>query len=374
MKKAIVGIISAAMIFSASIGVFAVNSTVSIENGEKNVAPVTYTYDSEKAGETVKTIKSLMTNLSDLTDEHTITQTFTIISESAGAKPVEMKLRLSMPQESTMQPAMTADDYSALEYYNIKITDDEGKVIYPKEDNNIKDKTAYRDISLGTLNKLSGSESQKYNVEVSVNKEFNRASVKRAAEKLDWSIVSNTYVQQSTPAPVPSESTITPAPLVTVVPATQTPAPNVSENKNGVITVSAGEYICGEDIPQGRYTMTGSGKVRVYKEGGGLKATVVLKNKGDKANGSEEYIINLLDGEKVVADSEIKLTPNASATPTPKSTKSSTVKATATPKAGTNSKTNPKTGDAAPIALVSIVGILAIGAVVVIEIKKRREF
>ncbi len=374
MKKAIVDIISAAMIFSASIGVFAVNSTVSIENGEKNVDPVTYTYDSEKAGETVKTIKSLMTNLSDLTDEHTITQTFTIISESAGAKPVEMKLRLSMPQESTMQPAMTADDYSALEYYNIKITDDEGKVIYPKEDNNIKDKTAYRDISLGTLNKLSGSESQKYNVEVSVNKEFNRASVKRAAEKLDWSIVSNTYVQQSTPAPVPSESTITPAPLVTVVPATQTPAPNVSENKNGVITVSAGEYICGEDIPQGRYTMTGSGKVRVYKEGGGLKATVVLKNKGDKVNGSEEYIINLLDGEKVVTDSEIKLTPNASATPTPKSTKSSTVKATATPKAGTNSKTNPKTGDAAPIALVSIVGILAIGAVVVIEIKKRREF
>ncbi len=374
MKKAIVGIISAAMIFSASIGVFAANSTVSIENGEKNVDPVTYTYDSEKAGETVKTIKSLMTNLSDLTDENTITQTFTIISESAGAKPVEMKLRLSMPQESTMQPAMTVDDYSALEYYNIKITDDEGKVIYPKEDNNIKDKTAYRDISLGTLNKLSGSESQKYNVEVSVNKEFNRSSVKRAAEKLDWSIVSNTYVQQSTPAPVPSESTITPAPLVTVVPATQTPAPNVSENKNGVITVSAGEYICGEDIPQGRYTMTGSGKVRVYKEGGGLKATVVLKNKGDKVNGSEEYIINLLDGEKVVTDSEIKLTPNASATPTPKSTKSSTVKATATPKSGTNSKTNPKTGDAAPIALVSIVGILAIGAVVVIEIKKRREF
>ena len=122
MKKAIVGIISAAMIFSASIGVFAANSTVSIENGEKNVDPVTYTYDSEKAGETVKTIKSLMTKLSDLTDEHTITQTFTIISESAGAKPVEMKLRLSMPQESTMQPAMTADDYSALEYYNIKIT------------------------------------------------------------------------------------------------------------------------------------------------------------------------------------------------------------------------------------------------------------
>ena len=99
-----------------------------------------------------------------------------------------------------------------------------------------------------------------------------------------------------------------------------------------------------------------------------------MKNKGDKVNGSEEYIINLLDGEKVVTDSEIKLTPNASATPTPKSTKSSTVKATATPKSGTNSKTNPKTGDAAPIALVSIVGILAIGAVVVIEIKKRREF
>ena len=70
-----------------------------------------------------------------------------------------------------------------------------------------------------------------------------------------------------------------------------------------------GEYICGEDIDPGRYAMTGNGKVHVYTENGELKSTIALKDKNSSANGVEEYLINLTDGEKIKVESETKFTP-----------------------------------------------------------------
>lgn len=154
------------------------------------------------------------------------------------------------------------------------------------------------------------------------------------------------------------------------------PSASVVENKNGVMTLSAGEYLCGKDIPAGRYVMSGSGRVRVYSGDGTVKSTVALKEKGENVNGVEEYIVNLLDGEKLSADSTVTLQPHtASATSSPKPTKTpSAAKATATPKAETSDKTNPKTGDAAPIAIVFAVGLMSIAAVVFIEIRKRNQY
>lgn len=55
--------------------------------------------------------------------------------------------------------------------------------------------------------------------------------------------------------------------------------------------------------------MTGNGKVHVYTENGELKSTIALKDKNSSANGVEEYLINLTDGEKIKVESETKFTP-----------------------------------------------------------------
>ena len=103
-------------------------------------------------------------------------------------------------------------------------------------------------------------------------------------------------------------------------------------------------------------------------------------DKNSSANGVEEYLINLTDGEKIKVESETKFTPyTATATAKPKATSTAssstkaTTKPTATPKTTAKpSKNNPKTGDNTPIVALVSVGILAAGAFVFIEIKKRK--
>lgn len=364
MNKVFAGIITAAVFFSVSVNAFAAVSTVTVENNDTASKPITYTYNSEKQGETEKSIKPLMTELQNLYKKGKITQKITVKSESAGKRNVSMTLRLSLQDKA--DEALTQSEKDALAYYDIKVTDSNGQILYSEDNGDYK--KGNRDIPLGILNKLSDTESQTYDITISVNKELDKASVKNDADKLDWSIVSDVYI------PV-DEVTPKPASIVTSAP-TIVPSSAVVENKNGVITFSAGEYLCGKDIPAGRYVMSGSGKVRVYSPDGAVKSTVALKNKGENINGVEEYIVNLSEGEKLSAEADITLTPHTSkATASPKPTKTpSASKATATPKAGTSSKTNPKTGDAAPIAIVFALGIMSIAAVIFIEINKRNQY
>ena len=133
--------------------------------------------------------------------------------------------------------------------------------------------------------------------------------------------------------------------------------------------------------------MTGDGKVHVYTSEGVLKTTIALKDKDDTSSkGVDEYLINLLEGEKVAVESDTQFTPYTAskATSSPKPTSSpkvsaspktaSKTSATATPKAAAaNNKNNPKTGDSAPIVGVSALGIIALGAFAFITIKKRKE-
>lgn len=363
MNKIFTGIASAAMILSLTVSAFAANSTITVENGDADSKPVTYTYDSDKSEEVVKPIKPLMTELSNLSKRDKVTQTITVKSESAGKRNVGVKLRLSIPRKTTQ--TLTQAEKDSLACYNISISDSEGEIVYSEDNGEYKD--GNRDIPLGTFNKLSDTDSKTFDITVAVNKELDKASVKNAAAQLDWSIVSDVFIPAEEVTPTPT-ATVTAAPAATSATA-------VVENKNGVMTLSAGEYLCGKDIPAGRYVMSGSGKVRVYSADGTLKSTVALKGKGENANGVEEYIVNLIDGEKIATDTTITLQPHTStATPTPKPSKSpSAARATATPKSAA-SKTNPKTGGAAPIALVSAVGLMSIAAVVFIEIKKRNQY
>ena len=390
MKKLLCSVMATVIFVCMSASVMAASSSVSIKNNVAGSKPVTYTYDSDKSGEIVKSIKSLMTKLSDLSKQDSVVQTLTISSETAGTAPVSFKLRLSVPDNasSTAKPEAvktpSPEQYSALEYYNIQITDTKGNVIYSyEEDEKNEQQKTYKDIPLGVLNSSSRSENKIFNITLSINKDLKKSSIAKNAEKLDWSIVSDTYID------VPAQ---TAAPQITVTTApdpqpTDKQQSSVKEDKNGVITLAKGEYLCGSDIEPGKYTMTGDGKVHVYTSEGVLKTTIALKDKDDTSSkGVDEYLINLLEGEKVAVESDTQFTPYtaAKATSSPKPTSSpkvsaspktaSKTSATATPKAAAaNNKNNPKTGDSAPIVGVSALGIIALGAFAFITIKKRKE-
>ena len=124
--------------------------------------------------------------------------------------------------------------------------------------------------------------------------------------------------------------------------------------------------------------MTGEGKVHVYDENDTLKTTIALKDAKDKsASGVSEYVINLKNGDRINIENTAELepytapsaTPKATSTPKPSTSSSSTAKATTAP----SSKTNPKTGDNAPIIGVSAVGILALAGAILLFIKKKKK-
>ena len=377
MKKVLSGMIAAVMTICMSVSVFASpNSSVSIKNNDSKSTPVTYEYAPDQLGENVRSIKPLMTKLDDLSKQSSVVQTLTISSESAEGDPVDFKLRLSMSEKTSNDVKPEAlktpspDEYNALNYYNIKVTDSNNKLIYSYANDDSKtDNSTYKDIPLGTMNSSANTENKIINVTVSVNKSLKNSDAAQYAEKLDWSIVSSVKKTETAETPKATEEVAkeTTAPT-TEVTAKETTNPSVKEDKNGVVTLAQDEYICGE------------GKVHVYTENGELKSTIALKDKNSSANGVEEYLINLTDGEKIKVESETKFTPyTATATAKPKATSTAssstkaTTKPTATPKTTAKpSKNNPKTGDNTPIVALVSVGILAAGAFVFIEIKKRK--
>lgn len=390
MKRISCVIIATIMVLCLSLPVFAASSKVTVKNTVTGSKPITYTYDSDAADEVMTSIKTLMTVLSGVTNNNTRMQTLTITSESADSEPVNFKLRLSLPKQTTSKNSAVStpspDVYSSLDYYNIKIYDGNGSLLYnsANDKNGSDEQRTYKDIPLGTLNTSDTKDSKTFGVSISVNKDLTTNSVAQNAKNLDWSLVSykGTAETEETPAPSePAEPENTPvaenSPSPEITPyATAAPAPaaTVKADKNGIYNLSAGDYTAGNEIDKGVYTMTGSGLVNVYSADGTLKNTVALKSKGDKSsNGVNEYILNLANGERINVESGVTLEPYAAptASPTPSPSPKATTTASSSSSSANSSKTNPKTGDNAPLATVSAIGILALVGFAFITIKKR---
>jgi hypothetical protein len=291
MRK-LLGTALAAALLCMSLTAGAAQSSVLIKNNDPNKEPVTCTYNAETSSYTVTSVKELMTRLDGLDDLDSVVQTLTISSQSADMKPISFYLRLSLPEKTSsgVQPEpekpYSETEYDALDYYNIKITDEQGATVYSYEDDNAKKDGAYKDIPLGVMNNENGEENKIFNLTISVNKDAGDA--KGYAKNLDWSIVS-----AAEKSDIENDG------------QDENTADNASE-----VTLSAGEYLCGEDIAAGRYVMTGSGKVHVYADDGALKSTIALKNKNDsKSNGIGEYIITLQNGEKLTLENDTLFTP-----------------------------------------------------------------
>ena len=393
MKK-LLFFITAVIILSLSFTAFAATSNISIKNNEVNSTPVTYSYDAASSGEIVKSIKSLMTKIDELSKQDSVVQTLTISSLSADKKAVAFKLRLSLPDKNngSEKPEKLAtpspEEYAALDYYKIKVTTSNGDVLYDADEEKSEDTTeqkSYKDIPLGTLNSTDSAENRIYNLTISVDKSLNKnTAVANASRKLDWSIVSEIAETSENKADVEegqsndgdsanNDNKMTPAPSAnTVQQNTPKPAGSVAG------TLKKGEYAVGTDIPADRYKMTGKGKVSVYTPDGIVKMSVVLKQKGDAStNGVEEYVLSLSDGERLVVENEATLTPHKaqalipSPTPTAKPSAASSANSSKTNTSST-SKNNPKTGDTTPVILIVVIGVAALAGIGFIEYKKRQ--
>lgn len=79
----------------------------------------------------------------------------------------------------------------------------------------------------------------------------------------------------------------------------------IDSNKNEPLSFYAGEYICGQDFPAGRY-MIYDGKSNFFVRGGEIYVNIIL---GDDPNWGQvsEYVHFFTEGEQIEADSPFKL-------------------------------------------------------------------
>ena len=374
MKRLLGIIIAAAVCMSISISAFAAEATIMVKNNVSGSKAVTYTYDTESKDKESAKITALMTKLSGLTNTNSVVQPITVTSNTEKGNEVDVTLRLTMPSGKDDETV----DSSVLDYYNITVTTADGSVVYDYETaDSTEDGSTYKDIPLGTLNTEKASESRLFNITVSANKDITKNSVIKQAKNLDWLIVTKSHAEEAKETDAPAGETMQPAATQTAAPVTPAPTSSVKSDKNGVYKLTGGDYTVGKDVDAGRYTMTGEGKVHVYDENDTLKTTIALKDAKDKsASGVSEYVINLKNGDRINIENTAELepytapsaTPKATSTPKPSTSSSSTAKATTAP----SSKTNPKTGDNAPIIGVSAVGILALAGAILLFIKKRK--
>ena len=442
MKRIISAICASVMLASCFVlnGSAAGLSRIAVENvkdtsGRNTVA---YLYDSDSPKEHKVSVKKLIPSLTGLSAKKNIEWDMKVRSESAPEKRVDVSLRLAMPEgvvKSATDGGLNPED--VLDYYNITVTDEDGDVIY--DDSNADyEPTTEVNIPLGTFNTKNGSDVRNYKITISEDTAVNSREYRTAADKADWLIVNSLSGMsadsetQNTVSPRPEatshpagsqspkatlhpavtlppaggQSQASPRPTVSVqdetreteapaashtqAPAEQTAAPAATptpaaqpkpivKSASGVITVGAGTYTVGGDIPVGKYTLTGSGIVEQRSSAGVLKTRIALTSDG---SGITSYDMELKSGDTVTTADSVTFTPYTAAKPTLTPRPTSTPKPTATPRAAratatpkatsAPSKTNPKTGDSAPLIPVAAAACAALAVIAVIEVKKRK--
>lgn len=244
--------------------------------------------------------------------------------------PVDVNLRISNDSAKTKKKYIVGktslDDsdendgkVSVFEYYTLTLSDEDG-VIFEADD--IPSDTTELEIPLGLFNydgeegmdSKNYSDERTYIVSLKEDKNLKKSDVTEYALPSKWKWYIDTEQQAYL---VNGEATPTPKATATPVPTAEvTASPAAEPEASAVPTVEP------ETSPSVRATATPR-----------VRATA---------------------------------TPKASASPSasPKATSAAKASSTATP------KTNPKTGDSTPVAGLSMLGILALAAIAVIQVKK----
>lgn len=389
MKKIYAVIMSAAILVS-SVSAFAADgeqATMAVSSLKSNSQvenKVTGTFI-EGASGVIKemSVNGVMTALKNLTATKDVVQKIQIRST---AVPVDCWLKLELPAESGYA---RSGGYSAVDYYSLKITDKNEKVIYDDASDNAQSKAGEKKIHLGTIDEDNKSKTAEYNIYVSVNDAVNTSELSDKPSDVQWKLIytNDTKNFEPTPSPVPPSVTaapsanVTPAPAVNVSPgATATVNPSVSPSATAgskLISIAVtSKEVEGDSVKPGTYKLIGKGNAVVTDEKGEKLSEIKLAEELAKAAS-----VTIKEGDKVTLtgnqDAYIQFKSAVVATATPKATAKVTAKATSTAKATVKptatAKANPKTGDTAPIVGVSVTAVIALAAALYILLTSKRK-
>lgn len=367
--KRIISALTAAIMALCTVSVFAAsNSKVEIKNDSDTVK---YEYSSDMSDETVTDINKLFKKVGNLNENVSeVVQNFTVTSSISSGGAISFGLRIS-------------GDEAALTYFNVKVEDSNGNILSETAASSEgietdKDNNSVKNLDLGVFNNQFTKETKNYKISVSVPDGTTAEQRAAIRDEINWSAVSvpvkDDTVSDSVPTATPVPATTAP----TVSPAAQTPsataAPAAEKDTKGIKYVGKNK-----DIVPGKYTITGNGTVKLYDSKDTLKKNIKLTDgSSSSVDGIESYVLDLAEGDRIEISDKINLKPYSEASASPKATASPKAKAkAATPKptsaAKTTDKTNPKTGDVAPVAAVAGLAIAALGVYMYIEYTKRKK-
>ena len=401
MKKIFAAIMAAAMISTVGGSAFAAkrdSSNITISSPKVSTT-VSQTYASGMDAVTKEAdITGLMKELKNLTATKSVVQTIKIDSSNKGTYPVKLWLNLELPVKSEYAQA---SQYSAVDYYSVKIENKYGRVIYDDAEANAATGSNVKSIELGMLNEYHASEETEYNIYVSLNKNVDASKLSSKPEDVAWKIVYTDDAKSFEATPVPQITSVPQQGGQTGVTATKSPsgATATPSTEEKTITIYCADETSknyaqlknqnAKMVAPGAYKLVGEGDV-VITDSEGKKR--VETNLIPESKISVVSAIQIGEGDTItVTGTNPKISfksPNstaASAKPSasPKATASAkpsaSPKATATtkpsesPKATDAPKTNPKTGDTTPIAGVSVLGLSAIAAAAYIGISSKKK-
>ena len=324
-------------------------------------------------------------------------QTFEVRTVSKNDAPTDVFLRLS---NDTTSKTAEYDATKLITTYIIEIKNQEGDTVYNsalvKPEIKKTGASEYSlDVYLGRFNGDDGKSKETYTLNVKLPKGLAASDIKNL-KKVNWSVVSDPAEPGSTPLPTP-EIKVTAAPTAAVSASEATRSPSTTSPTTAATTAattaptaaatdaplsmasdSAKTVGTGKgEIPPGKYTIKATNNeavVKIYGSDGKLKSEYELTEK------VPSVVVELLSGEKLENVGAIDLKEYRTATATPKATAKATTRPTTTTKTATTapkattapSKTNPKTGDTAPIAGVCALGVFALGMLAYPAIEKKR--
>lgn len=367
--KRIISALTAAIMALCTVSVFAAsNSKVEIKNDSDTVK---YEYSSDMSDETVTDINKLFKKVGNLNENVSeVVQNFTVTSSISSGGAIAFGLRIS-------------GDEAALTYFNVKVEDSNGNILSETAAasegiETDKDNNSVKNLDLGVFNNQFTKETKNYKISVSVPDGTTAEQRAAIRDEINWSAVSVPVKDDTVSDNVPTATPVPATAAPTVSPAAQTPsataAPAAEKDTRGVKYVGKDK-----DIVPGKYTITGNGTVKLYDSKDTLKKNIKLTDgSSSSVDGIESYVLDLAEGDRIEISDKINLKPYSEASVSTKATASpkATAKVAApkpTSAAKKSDKTNPKTGDVAPVAAVAGLAIAALGVYMYIEYTKRKK-
>ena len=365
--------------------------TVSSDDNKHSASLVNDTTDKESAS-----IKNVIYAVDRLNSKGaSASQELTVESSSTKGLASDVFLRLST--ESSSKNALY-DATKLIKSYDIVVKNGD-RVVYNSKASDIqvespKAGTYVLDIFLDRFNEGEDKASETYSIDIKLPADATASEIKNI-KKVNWEVASDPVEADATAVPVPNitaapevivpthvPATVTAAPslptptpkVITPVPdATATPAPSETLETKDEKIVGNGE----KEIKPGTYTVTAKEKeavVKIYDKDGKLKSQIVI----DENKPSQ--VVTLVAGDRIQNDGKVNLTEYKSPTSAPSSSAktantTTTAKKTTNPKAtvAPSSKSNPKTGDTAPIAGVAALAVFALGMIAYPALEKKRK-